>query len=293
MARVSSSHVSDLEQGDVDTAPASDHRPHRSSFTAILVSLRPEQWTKNLVVFAGLLFGGRLIDPSRPSFRDRNVRDLLCLVWRGLSLQRRGRSRRRPGSNPLKRARTIASGQRPRAPLYWPPDSSARWGRRIARGALWSGWPPVATCSFSAVLGRSQEHRHHRCAHHRGGFGPSGGGGRAGGLGADHQCCSSARRCWPFFSHSASGGMNSPSSRRGNRSPPRILEEYTPYLLDRCVGRDRVDADCVCVYATSTRNRRAAGTTRLGLTIPFVLYGIFRYSICAPKRGGGSPTACS
>src|SRR4051794_15989978 len=30
----------------------------------LLVSLRPGQWTKNLVIFAGLLFGRRLFDPG-------------------------------------------------------------------------------------------------------------------------------------------------------------------------------------------------------------------------------------
>ena len=30
----------------------------------LLISLRPGQWTKNLLVFAGLLFGRRLFDPA-------------------------------------------------------------------------------------------------------------------------------------------------------------------------------------------------------------------------------------
>src|SRR5262245_11861406 len=34
----------------------------RSSPALLLVSLRPEQWTKNLLVFAGVLFGGRLTE---------------------------------------------------------------------------------------------------------------------------------------------------------------------------------------------------------------------------------------
>ena len=36
--------------------------PPRSGFALLVTSLRPEQWTKNLLVFAGALFGGRLLD---------------------------------------------------------------------------------------------------------------------------------------------------------------------------------------------------------------------------------------
>src|SRR5918996_501975 len=32
--------------------------------TALVQSMRPEQWTKNLIVFAALIFGRRLFDPA-------------------------------------------------------------------------------------------------------------------------------------------------------------------------------------------------------------------------------------
>ena len=45
-------------------------------------------------------------------------------------------------------------------------------------------------------------------------------------------------------------------------------------------------------YATSIETAERLGTDRLGLTIPFVLYGIFRYLyLVHQKRGGGSPAA--
>jgi 4-hydroxybenzoate polyprenyltransferase len=71
-----------------------------------------------------------------------------------------------------------------------------------------------------------------------------------------------------------------------------ILREYSPYLLDQMVAV--VTASTLiayCVYATSAETAERLGTTRLGLTIPFVLYGIFRYLyLVHQKRGGGSPT---
>jgi hypothetical protein len=46
------------------------------------------------------------------------------------------------------------------------------------------------------------------------------------------------------------------------------------------------------VYATSPETAERLGTSKLGLTIPFVLYGIFRYLyLVHQKRGGGSPAA--
>ena len=73
----------------------------------------------------------------------------------------------------------------------------------------------------------------------------------------------------------------------------RILEEYTPYLLDQMVAV--VTASTLIAYsfyATSPETAGRLGTTRLGLTIPFVLYGIFRYLyLVHQKRGGGSPAA--
>jgi 4-hydroxybenzoate polyprenyltransferase len=73
----------------------------------------------------------------------------------------------------------------------------------------------------------------------------------------------------------------------------RILEEYTPYLLDQMVSV--VTASTLIaytVYATSPETAERLGTSRLGLTIPFVLYGIFRYLyLVHQKRGGGSPAA--
>src|SRR5215471_8722476 len=73
----------------------------------------------------------------------------------------------------------------------------------------------------------------------------------------------------------------------------RILEEYSPYLLDQMIGVVTSSTlIAYTVYATSADTATRLGTGKLGLTIPFVLYGIFRYLyLVHQKRGGGSPAA--
>ena len=73
----------------------------------------------------------------------------------------------------------------------------------------------------------------------------------------------------------------------------RILEEYSPYLLDQMIGVVTSSTlIAYTVYATSADTAARLGTGKLGLTIPFVLYGIFRYLyLVHQKRGGGSPAA--
>jgi 4-hydroxybenzoate polyprenyltransferase len=71
-----------------------------------------------------------------------------------------------------------------------------------------------------------------------------------------------------------------------------ILREYSPYFLDQMIGV--VTASTVIAYSLYTLSPEVAsklGTTRLYLTIPFVLYGIFRYLYLIHQREeGGSPS---
>jgi len=71
----------------------------------------------------------------------------------------------------------------------------------------------------------------------------------------------------------------------------KILEEYSPYLLDQMISV--VTASTLLAYAFYTVSPETVakfGTDRLGLTLPFPLYGIFRYLyLVHQKEGGGSP----
>ncbi len=72
----------------------------------------------------------------------------------------------------------------------------------------------------------------------------------------------------------------------------RVLEHYTPYFLDQMILI--VTASTVMSYALYTMSPETVanfGTQHLIYTIPFVLYGIFRYLYLVHlKEGGGSPT---
>jgi len=67
------------------------------------------------------------------------------------------------------------------------------------------------------------------------------------------------------------------------------LSEYSEYLLDQMMN---VVTSAVlmayCLYTFSERTIQQLGTTNLKYTIPFVVYGIFRYLYLVHKRGLGS-----
>jgi 4-hydroxybenzoate polyprenyltransferase len=72
----------------------------------------------------------------------------------------------------------------------------------------------------------------------------------------------------------------------------RILAEYSPYLLDQMISV--VTASCLTAYAFYTLAPETVDkyrTDRLALTIPFVIYGIFRYLYLVHRKDqGGSPS---
>ncbi len=70
-----------------------------------------------------------------------------------------------------------------------------------------------------------------------------------------------------------------------------ILREYNPHLLDQMIAV--VTASTVisyCLYTISSETIDKFGTRNLIFTVPFVLYGIFRYLYLVHQRNeGGSP----
>jgi 4-hydroxybenzoate polyprenyltransferase len=82
------------------------------------------------------------------------------------------------------------------------------------------------------------------------------------------------------------------SLEKAATSHRQILEKYSPYLLDQLIGI--VTASTVVTYLFYTLSPEVSiklGTEYLYVTIPFVIYGIFRYLYLVHKEEkGGSPT---
>ena len=77
----------------------------------------------------------------------------------------------------------------------------------------------------------------------------------------------------------------------GATSHRPILGEYSAYLLDQMIAVVTASTLIAYVFYTiSPETQQKFGTPWLGLTIPFPLYGIFRYLYLVHQReGGGSP----
>src|SRR3954463_15899097 len=78
----------------------------------VLISLRPRQWAKNLLVFAGLLFGLRLFDSAAVG-RAFGAFGVFCLLSGVVYLVNDIADRRTDRQHPLKARRPVASGALP------------------------------------------------------------------------------------------------------------------------------------------------------------------------------------
>ena len=263
-----------------------------STFRLLFLSLRPEQWTKNLFVFAGALFGGHLLDVPA-MLRAVAAFAVFCALSGVVYIFNDLADRAADQRHPLKRLRPIASGRLS--------SSTAAIAATILGAvslvaallltpmfALLSATYLVLLVLYSLVL--------------------------------KHLVIIDALTIAAGFVLRAAAGAVAVfvpishwllvcttllalflvlSKRRheltlladGAMTHRPILEEYSPYLLDQMIAV--VTASTLVaysVYATSAETAERLKTTRLGLTIPFVLYGIFRYLyLVHQKRAGGSP----
>ena len=272
--------------------------PTRSAALSLLVSLRPAQWTKNLIIFAGLMFGQR---GGAPAFLDpQAIGQALAafFIFCGLSgvvyLINDVADRAADRLHPLKRHRPIASGA-------GAPGLAIGTAVTLAAIALAGAWllrPAFALVAvgYVSLLALYSGPLKHvviidvltiaigfvlRAV--------------AGAVAIDV-----AVSVWLYMLTILLALFLALSKRRhelvllaGEASGHRpILQEYSPYLLDQMISV--VTASTLVAYAIYTVSPETTAkfhTDRLALTLPFPLYGIFRYLYLVHQReGGGSPS---
>jgi 4-hydroxybenzoate polyprenyltransferase len=259
---------------------------------SLLVSLRPSQWTKNLIIFAALLFGQRLLDVSAV-LAAMAAFAIFCGLSGVVYLVNDVADRDADRRHPVKMHRPIASGALPvrsaliaalvlgvtslGAAFLLRPLFGVLGACYLALLAFYSG-PlkhiviiDVLTIAIGFVL---------RAA--------------AGAVAIDV-----AISHWLYVLTILLALFLALSKRRhelvlladGATGHRRILEEYSPYLLDQMIAV--VTASTLVAYAFYTVSPETIskfGTDRLGLTLPLPIYGIFRYLyLVHQKEGGGSP----
>jgi 4-hydroxybenzoate polyprenyltransferase len=259
---------------------------------SLIVSMRPGEWTKNLFVFAGLLFGQRLTDPLAVE-RASAAFAIFCALAGVVYLVNDVADRDRDRQHPRKCDRPIACGALSvrsalnAAALIGIGSLSAAWwmGRDLGLVAtayvlllvLYSG-PlkhiviiDVLTIAIGFVLR----------------------------VVAGAVAIGVPISQWLLICTILLALFLGLSKRRheivlladGATGHRRILQEYSPYLLDQMIGVVTASTLMAYIlYATSHETAEKFGTSLLGLTIPFPLYGIFRYLyLVHHKEGGGSP----
>jgi len=258
----------------------------------LLLSTRPGQWTKNLLVFAGVLFGRKLFDP-------RAVADafaafaIFCALSGAVYLFNDIADRDADRQHPLKRRRPIASGAVPlklaggAAALLGAIGLAAAFRLNVAFGAVAASYL-VLQAAYSQILKNIVILDVLAIAV---GFVLRAVGGA---VAVDVEIGHWLVVCTillALFIALAKRRHEIVLLADGAASHRPILGEYSAYLLDQMIGV--VTASTLISYVFYTISPETAakfGTEWLGLTIPFPLYGIFRYLYLVHQReGGGSP----
>lgn len=260
---------------------------------SLLLSLRPRQWTKNFIVFAGLIFGQKLLDATA-LVHAVTAFGVFCLLSGVVYLVNDVRDRDADRLHPTKSSRPIAAGAvSPGLALTLAGaltifSLAAAFSLSLRFGAVALAYVvllvfystalkhivilDVLTLSVGFVL-------------------RAWGGAEAVSVSVSH---------WLLLLTLLGALFLALSKRRAEltsladmaRQHRQILAEYSPYLLDQMISV--VTASTLLAYALYTIDPETVarfGTDRLVWTMPFPLYGIFRYLYLVHQRDeGGNPS---
>ena len=273
------------------SAPAVRPRD-RSLAVALLLSLRPHQWTKNLIVFAALVFGERRLDGAAILAAGITFA-IFCALSGVVYLINDVRDRDADRLHPVKRRRPIASGAL--APGTALIAAAGLAVLSLTAAFVLSPAVGVVATMYLVLLGLYSTSLKHIVI-----------------LDVLTIAFGFVLRAWAgavavevVMSHwlllltlllALFIGL---SKRRAElvsladdaREHRRSLAEYSPYLLDQMISV--ATASTLLAYALYTIDVQTVarfGTDRLLWTFPFPLYGVLRYLYLVHQReGGGDP----
>lgn len=267
-----------------EPAPVVPLQPRRRPAAALAASLRPGQWTKNLLLFAGIVFAARVDEPGRWG-RALAAFAAYCAASSASYLANDLRDLDADREHPRKRRRPLARGE-------LSPQVAAAAAAALALLALGVaaalGWTALAFLAGFFALQAAYT------------------------LGLKHVVLVDVMAIGGLFVLRAAAGADavdvriSPwllvctallalflalGKRRGElvlvgaeATPSRpVLEGYSLALVDQLIAV--VAASTVVAYSVYALT--AHETEALALTIPFVLFGVFRYLLLLHRSGVG------
>jgi 4-hydroxybenzoate polyprenyltransferase len=260
---------------------------------AFITGLRPRQWTKNLLVFAGLVFSQGLNDPALVA-RSVFAFVVFCLLSGSVYLINDVMDAERDRAHPQKRFRPVASGRLP-AGVALVGAIVLLVGSSVAALVVSRPFGAAAVAYAVLQIAYSMGLKHVVILDSliiAGGFVLRA---LAGvlvlGIDLSHWLllCTILLALFLTFGKRRHELIALEAGAADHRP---ILSEYSPQLLDQMIAV--VTASTLMAYALYTmapETQAKLGTTRLPLTIPFVLYGIFRYLYLLYRRDlGGDPS---
>jgi len=264
-----------------------------SRAAGLIRSLRPDQWTKNLIVFAALIFARRLFDPAALALATAAFL-IFCFLSGTVYLINDVSDREADRQHPLKSKRPIASGKLPVSTAL---IAAGVLGTSALAAAIWL--QPLFGLTAAAYLVLFTLYT----------------------FALKHVVILDVMSiAIGFVLRAVAGGLviGVPISdwllvctillalflglakRRheitlltdGAKGHRPILEEYDPYLLDQMIAVvAAATLVAYIIYCASPETHQYFGTNLLVLTTPFPIYGLFRYLyLVHRKQGGGSPS---
>jgi 4-hydroxybenzoate polyprenyltransferase len=262
------------------------------TFLAVLVSLRPRQWVKNLFVFAGVIFSQQMLTPL--AWTALGAFAIFCGLSGAIYLFNDVADAERDRLHPTKRLRPIASGR-------ISPVTASLVGVLLLAGSLAAAFRINAPFGLVALgyaillLAYSAWLKHLvildvltvaagfvlRAV--------------AGAVAVEAEISGWLLICTILLALFLALGKRRHEYRslaRDASSHRPILAEYSEGFLDQMISV--VTASTVTAYALYTMSPETVAkfhTRLLPLTLPFVLYGIFRYLYLLYRRDlGGNPS---